>query len=65
MLCKFKVLKLGQNLHTNMEGFCRASHIATGIYMLKLYQLNQPVPLLKSFIANLLKCRARQFKGKI
>ena len=26
-LCKFKVLKLGQNLHANMEGFRRASHI--------------------------------------
>ena len=22
----FKVLKMGQNLHTNMEGFCRAGH---------------------------------------
>ena len=22
----FKVLKIGQNLHVNMEGFCRVSH---------------------------------------
>ena len=26
-LCDFKVLKIGQNLHANMEGFRRASHI--------------------------------------
>ena len=25
-LCDFKVLTLGQNLHTNMEGFHRACH---------------------------------------
>ena len=26
-LCKFEVLKLGQNLHADMEGFHRASHV--------------------------------------
>ena len=26
-LWHFKVVKIGQNLHANMEGFCRASHI--------------------------------------
>ena len=25
-LCHFKVLKMGQNLYVNMEGFCRPSH---------------------------------------
>ena len=27
LLCNYKVLKMGQNSHTNMEGFRRASHI--------------------------------------
>ena len=26
-LCNYKVLKVGQNLHANMEGFRRAGHI--------------------------------------
>ena len=26
-LCGFKVLKIGQNLHAYMKGFCRASHL--------------------------------------
>ena len=25
-LCNYKVLKMGQNLHANVEGFCRAGH---------------------------------------
>ena len=32
-LCNYKVLRVGQNLHANMEGFCRASHIYNSINM--------------------------------
>ena len=28
-LCDFKVLKMGENLHANKEGFCRDRHIIT------------------------------------
>ena len=33
-LWHFKIVKVGQNLHANMDGFCgfcRASHICTGL----------------------------------
>ena len=35
-LCHYKVLKMGQNLHANMEVFRRASHI----YALTLYNIS-------------------------
>ena len=34
----FKFLKMGQNLHANMEGFRRDSHICNGI--IKLFSQN-------------------------
>ena len=34
-LCKFEVLKLGQNLHANMEGFCRAGHIYITAFLIQ------------------------------
>ena len=29
-LWHFKIVKIGQNLHANMKGFCRAGHIYSG-----------------------------------
>ena len=29
----FKFLKMGENLHANMEGFCRAGHICFLLFL--------------------------------
>ena len=53
-LCNYKFLKMGQNLHANMEGFRRAGHILqlakVSIFQSKVSEKVQPYNYFKILI---------------